>query len=493
MLDQMVQRHREEMTENLAKLLMFTTVSGSSDPEERRASANEISRAFSFLNGLARRMEFNWRNYDNRVCVIEQPGGADGVIGLPLHVDVVPSGEGWRFPAFGGMVEDNVIYGRGAQDDKGPIIQMLYALYCLKRLQLPFRRTVRLIIASQEETGNWDDVEDYLQKEPAPDMCIVSDSEFPIVNGEKGMLDVKIQVHWESRGVEDAPLRFKRIFGGERPNIVPNRGEIVWEVTSGQAKGVSQSFKEYLLDYLKSHPGSDAFPLRMDRDPDSQVQRVHVTFLGKSAHGSKPDEGHNALLDTLLYYAGLPEQPAWVSKTARFFHDCFADLRGRFLGVAGSHPFIGETTVNLGMLEINDSSATAVVNIRPTLGVTTEDLVGRIRAKARAWADAEGLRVDVNAQGKAHNALFLDPAEHGEMIGALQTAFERVTGRKAELVAASGTTFAKAFPNALSFGPILRPDEPCLVHQADECVRVDDMLRNVKIYGYGLMLLATEI
>ncbi|MFP4379220.1 MAG: Sapep family Mn(2+)-dependent dipeptidase [Candidatus Sumerlaeia bacterium] len=493
MLDQMVQKCREEITDSLAKLLSFSTVSGSKDPEEERASANEFSRAFSWLGSLARSMNLKWRNYDNRICVIEQPGGNDGVIGLPLHVDVVPSGDGWHYPAFGGMVENDIIYGRGAQDDKGPIIQMLYAIHCLNRLKLPFRRTVRLIIASQEETGVWSDVDFYLEKEPAPDMCIVADAEFPIGNGEKGLVDVKIDIHWENREAPSKPLQFRRISGGERSNVVPNRGEIIWEVTGSQAQGVSQSFKEYLKDFMKKHPGTDAFPLRMDRDPESQAKHLHITFLGKSAHGSKPEKGHNAVLDALLFYSTLPEQAPWISKTCKFLHESFSDLRGEKIGVDENHPFIGDTTINLGVLDIDADKASLVLNIRPTLGRPIPELVERIRKHVSDWAAKQGLRADVKIQGKAYEPLFLDPEEYPELIGALKTAFQRVTGKKPELTSSSGTTFAKAFPNSLCFGPILTPEEPSQMHQADEHLKIEDLLRNTKIYGYSLMLLACQL
>lgn len=162
-LERLLLETREEMAQSLSSLLQFSTVSGSNDPEEQRMFVNELTRAFSFLSSLARQMGFSWRNYENKIGVIEMAGGPE-VVGVPLHVDVVPSGEGWHYPAFGGMIEDDVIYGRGAQDDKGPLIATLYALHAVKRLNLPFRRTVRLIIASQEVTGNWKDVELYLNK-----------------------------------------------------------------------------------------------------------------------------------------------------------------------------------------------------------------------------------------------------------------------------------------------------------------------------------------
>ncbi len=195
-MDSWIQEHRERMTADLVKLIGFQTVSGASDPEGQKLFHNELSRAFLFLHGLAKEAGLTWRNFDGRLVTLELPGAGPEVIGLPLHIDVVPAGEGWRFPAFGGVIEDGTLYARGVQDDKGPIIQMLYAVWALKQLGVPLRRSIRLIVASQEETGKWDDIEMYLEKEQAPDFSIVSDADFPIVNGEKGMVDIQIEFKW---------------------------------------------------------------------------------------------------------------------------------------------------------------------------------------------------------------------------------------------------------------------------------------------------------
>ena len=44
------------------------------------------------------------------------------------HIDVVPSGEGWDFPPFEGVVNEGKIYGRGAVDMKGGVAAFLFAL-----------------------------------------------------------------------------------------------------------------------------------------------------------------------------------------------------------------------------------------------------------------------------------------------------------------------------------------------------------------------------
>ena len=492
MLDRFIQDSREEMVENLSKLLMFHTVSGSKDPEEQRLSQNEMSRGFSFLSGLARKMGFAWRNYDNRVCVIEQPGGNE-VIGLPLHLDVVPSGEGWHYPAFGGMVEDGVIYGRGAQDDKGPIIQMLYGLHAVKRLNLPFRRTVRLIIASQEETGNWTDVEFYLEKEPAPHVSIISDAVFPIVNGEKGMADIKIEIRWKEDLRQSPVIKFHRLVAGERSNIVPNRADISWEVPGGQARGVSETLKDSLETFLRTQQGADAFPLRVDTDPESRVRQLHVTFLGKSAHGSKPEEGHNAAVDALAFLATVPELPDPLLRAAKFLCEISSDHYAEKLGIAAEHGFIGKTTINLGIADVDHEKASVILNTRPTLGLTLREILETVQSRVGEWAKANGLEAAVSFVGKSYEPIYVNPKKHPELIYALKKAYSSVTGQEPELVAESGTTYAKAYPNSLCFGPVDPRDEKHLAHQADECVRIDHLVRNAKIYALALLLLGAEL
>ncbi|HUT26269.1 MAG TPA: Sapep family Mn(2+)-dependent dipeptidase [Sumerlaeia bacterium] len=493
LMEQLIHDSQAEMVEKLASLLMFHTVSGSDDPDEQRLFRNELSRAFSVLSGLARQMGFECRNYDSRVLVIEEPGGPE-VVGLPLHIDVVPSGEGWNYPAFGGMVENGTIYGRGAQDDKGPIIQMLYALHTVKRLGVPFRRTVRLIIASQEETGEWSDVEEYLRKEPAPHMCIVADSDFPIVNGEKGMVDLKIEIRWPDDLDSGAcPLKFHSLTGGERSNIVPNRGDIAFEVGRGQARGVSETLTRCVEAFLKTHPTADTFPVRMDTDPERETRRVHVTFLGKSAHGSTPEKGHNALIDALQYLPALPELPEPLARAAEFLGRSCEPHDGSGLGIAAEHEYLGKTTGSLGILKMDKRGATAIVNVRPTYGQTSDMVLEKARAAVAAWANDAGLEADVSFNNAPKEPLYVDPKKHPDLIQSLQRAFSRVTHDPAALRTMGGTTFAKAFRNAVSFGPVYPAQEKNLAHQADECLPIRHLVRNVKIYGAALILLAADL
>ena len=108
------------------------------------------------------------------------------MIGILGHVDVVPAGSGWIYPPFEGVVKDGKIYGRGAIDDKGPIISILYSMKILLENNLiKENNKIRLILGTAEETS-WDGIRYYVKKEEIPDVAFTPDANFPVIHGEKG-------------------------------------------------------------------------------------------------------------------------------------------------------------------------------------------------------------------------------------------------------------------------------------------------------------------
>ncbi|OPZ08495.1 MAG: putative dipeptidase [candidate division BRC1 bacterium ADurb.BinA364] len=231
--------------------------------------------------------------------------------------------------------------------------------------------------------------------------------------------------------------------------------------------------------------------------PEAQIEfaaappgQCHLVFRGKNAHGSQPWEGRNAARDAARFLAGLGlcgPRADFVRAIATLAEDDF----GGPLGIAATHEFIGPATQNLGILTVGQGAARAVFNTRPTQGQKPGELLEIIRRSA-AEAAPRGLEIAVEMEARPCESLFVDPARHSGFIGALQSAYHAVTGREPKLSACTGTTFAKAFPRAVCFGPSDPADEPLLAHQADERVLVSSALRNVRIYGAALALLAAE-
>ncbi len=73
---------------------------------------------------------------------------------LMAHYDVVPVDESddWTYPPFEGRVQDGWVYGRGALDDKGPLLVLLEAAESLLAADFTPARDVYLAFGGDEET-----------------------------------------------------------------------------------------------------------------------------------------------------------------------------------------------------------------------------------------------------------------------------------------------------------------------------------------------------
>ncbi len=99
---------------------------------------------------------------------------------------------------FGGDVEDGRMYGRGTLDDKGPTIAAFYAMKALKDCGIRPEKKIRMILGLDEETESAG-MRYYKERVRMPDFAIVPDSDFPLVNGEKGILIFDLAKRSENR------------------------------------------------------------------------------------------------------------------------------------------------------------------------------------------------------------------------------------------------------------------------------------------------------
>jgi acetylornithine deacetylase/succinyl-diaminopimelate desuccinylase-like protein len=74
-------------------------------------------------------------------------GAGAEMLGILGHLDVVPPGklEDWANDPFDPVEKDGMLYGRGTQDDKGPMMAALYAVKALMQAGVKFNKRVRFI------------------------------------------------------------------------------------------------------------------------------------------------------------------------------------------------------------------------------------------------------------------------------------------------------------------------------------------------------------
>jgi succinyl-diaminopimelate desuccinylase len=116
------------------------------------------------------------------------------------HTDVVPAGEGWRHDPFGGVVENGVLYGRGACDMKAAIAAFVAGVAQAEALP----GSVSLLITGDEEgparDGTLRVVEWMRERGEVPDFCVVGEPTNPtrlgeiIKIGRRGSLSATITV-----------------------------------------------------------------------------------------------------------------------------------------------------------------------------------------------------------------------------------------------------------------------------------------------------------
>jgi len=453
--------------------------------ESEALVSRETQAALDGLLQCAADMGLRARNLDGLVGYVEVgPADAKETVGVLAHMDVVPAGEGWKHPPFSGQIADGMIWGRGVEDDKGPAVSALYALKALHEAHIPLRRKVRLIAGTHEESGPWICVQRYLQSEGSPTLGFTPDGSFPMICGEKGLMSVEVCA---PATPEPAPAGLSVVgwWAGTTANIVPS---LAWAAI--RLRGVSLSEARERIGALRDSEadGSGVRAWSAAEFAAAYAQQsapacdLVVTAEGVEAHGAMPWDGRNAAQELAAVIGRLELAQDGHGRMIRFVAERLGrQWDGAGIGIATQHEKLGPTTVNLGVARSEGAAATCVLNIR-----FTPPLTPALIAEAVQQA-AAGYGLEAMAAPIAMAPLFVDEQE--ELVQALAAAYTETTGLPAACTYTGGTTYAKAFPRTIAFGPLL-PDEPMLAHQVDERVTVESIIRNAEIFVAALYRLA---
>ena len=183
-----IDENRDRLVEHVRQMVRIDSVER--EARDGAPFGPGVKEALDQALSISREMGFETVNMDGYIGYAFHGRGEDYVCAMG-HVDVVPAGEGWREPPFGGHMENGVIYGRGVLDNKGPVIACLYGLAAVKSLGLILRHPARIIFGCDEETG-FEDLRYYLSKEKPPVYGFTPDCKYPVVYSERGRAVVRI-------------------------------------------------------------------------------------------------------------------------------------------------------------------------------------------------------------------------------------------------------------------------------------------------------------
>ncbi|NRR31786.1 M20/M25/M40 family metallo-hydrolase [Oxalobacteraceae bacterium] len=132
--------------------------------------------------------------------IIRRPYQAGGpTVALNAHGDVVPPGDNWSYPPYGGVIDDGYIYGRAAAVSKCDFATYIFAVRALEALGVPLKGALELHFTYDEEFGGLLGPGWLLeQKLTKPDFVIAAGFSYGIVTAHNACLQFEITVHGKS-------------------------------------------------------------------------------------------------------------------------------------------------------------------------------------------------------------------------------------------------------------------------------------------------------
>lgn len=128
--------------------------------------------------------------------IVRRRYGEGRTVALNAHGDVVPPGEGWTHPPYGGEVHDGKLYGRAAAVSKCDFSTYLFATRALESLGAPLKGGVELHFTYDEEFGGELGPGWLLDKgHTKPDLLIAAGFSYQVVTAHNGCLQMEVTVH----------------------------------------------------------------------------------------------------------------------------------------------------------------------------------------------------------------------------------------------------------------------------------------------------------
>ena len=306
---------------------------------------------------LAESLGFTVHNMDNQLGWAEY-GEGEEMVAVLGHLDVVPEGDGWTTDPYGGEVRDGRIYGRGTMDDKGPTITSLYALKAIADSGVKLNRRIRVIFGLNEETGSADMKYYAAHGGEVPVMGFTPDGEYPVINGEKGLINETYTCKFTQSG----PLYLKSMVGGTAHNIVPHQAVVDFACEATLADQIAAMTAEGIT---------------VTRTEDG----VKIEAEGVSAHGGTPSEGVNANGRLVLFLKELPLEGKLATAITFLADKIGMEYDGKSLGIYLEDDLSGPLTNNFGVLNADEKSMVVKLNYRYPVTKTYDD-AGPIVLKA---------------------------------------------------------------------------------------------------------------
>ncbi len=443
MFDNIIENAQTAIINSVCELIKFKSVSVETQ-NSKMPFGEACKEVLEYILNLAETLGFRTKNLDGYCGYIEFGEGKD-LVGIIGHLDVVPAEleDGWYSDPFIPNIRDNKIYGRGAIDDKGPVIASLYAMKAVLDSGQKLNKRVRLILGLNEEK-NWNCIKHYKEMgEESPTIGFSPDADFPCIYAEKGILSVRLQHPFSIPFMEILEINCNH----NALNVVP----------------------KYCSITLK----------------DTHSATTKLEFHGTAAHAAHPDLGDNAITKLVKYLnSQLPEkqtQDEFTILTKLYDLGLFDITTPQFLSTEPIEDESGVLTSNVGFLGF----ANQLLEIGLNLRVPVHTPLSEIKSKFEKLAEMfPCMQINFTAE---QAPLYIE--KNNNLIQTLTRIFQQKTNLPANPIAIGGGTYARAFPNCVAFGANM-PGQKDMCHQVNEFIDIKNLILSTKIYAETIYELA---
>lgn len=464
MFENYIDELKEQIISSTCDLIKIPSVNAESN-NPSIPFGKECNIALEYILQLASNLGFRTKNIDGYCGYIEFGEGKE-LMGIIGHLDVVPEGENWTYPPFSATIHNNKIYGRGAIDDKGPIIASLYAMKAVMD-NCKIKKRVRLILGLNEER-DWKCIEYYKRHEEIPDFGFSPDADFPCIYAEKALLNVHLKSNYKAT---DKIKIISIDYNNNAMNVVPKFCKVKLNIHN--SINIEECINN-LTNLIENHN----FDIVVKKEIDNYVI---LESFGISAHSAHPDLGINAIsniiiiLDELLKIYNINIQ--LLSMFCRYIH---TQYNGDDLNI--NYPDeSGKLTLNVARFFLENNTLGISMNLR----IPVHTSIDTIKNKFNNVFEKTSIIIDFDGE---KDSLYIP--KDNDLVTTLCSIFNEVTGKNEKPLAIGGATYARAFPNCVSFGANMPGDED-MCHKVDEFISIDNLILATNIYATAIYKLCT--
>jgi len=456
MFDEIIDKEKENIIKSVCDTIKFQSVSLEDEATPGAPFGEECKKVLEYVLDLGNKLGFRTKNIDGYCGYIEFGDGPE-LVGIIGHLDIVPALEedGWTSPPFEATIRNGKIFGRGAIDDKGPVISALYAMKSVFDSAKVSKR-VRLILGLNEEKATWKCIEHYKKNEEHPTIGFSPDSDFPGIYAEKGILSVQLKHEFEMDNITILDIDCKN----NAINVVPKYCAITLKYNSEENRREFKSISD------------NASKIKIEIE-NIDKDTIKIISYGNAAHAAHPELGVNAITNLICYLCDDNDKNGSLRKLCKL--RIFDAESSEFKDESG---FL---TSNVAVMEYENGNIIIKINLRVPVKTSLEEIKSKYKKINTIYPD-----IEISFIGE-QDRLYIQKDSY--LVKTLVNIFNKRTNTNLDAIAIGGGTYARAFNNFMAYGPSF-PGDTDMCHQVDEFIDIDKLILATKIYAEAIYELA---